>query len=229
MKKIDFRIFIVVVLTAFLSLMLFAGCSAGGSAGTAESVAAPDIPEAGEIESAAEPSNGENDPAVEENNDKILIAYFSHTGNTERVANQIHENIGGDLFRITTANEYPEDYDTCVEQAKQEKKDGFRPVLTVEVENMDQYGIIFIGYPIWISTMPMALFTFLETYDLSGKTVIPFCTYGGSRFGDSLKDIKNLCPDSMILDGLAIKRDGGDSLPDDVEKWLKKIELIETE
>ena len=229
MKRFISRFSFVTASIALISILLFASCGTGGSVDTEETASAPDMPEAGEMESAAEPSNDENDPAVEENNDKILIAYFSHTGNTERVANQIHENIGGDLFRITTANIYPEDYDTCVEQAKQEKKDGFRPVLTAEVENMDQYGIVFIGYPIWISTMPMALFTFLETYDLTGKTVIPFCTYGGSRFGDSLKDIKKLCPDSLILDGLAIKRDGGDSLPDDVEKWLKKIELIETE
>ncbi|MCL1895700.1 MAG: flavodoxin [Clostridiales bacterium] len=253
MKKTGFWRLIVVVLIVCLPLSLFAGCGSGGAGGpggegdAAGPAPVPDGLQSEDAEPGSGPSSNDDAPAGgpsgngdapagddngsalagEDNAGKTLIVYFSHTGNTERVAKQIHEAVGGDMFQIMTDNVYPEDYDACVEQAKQEKKDGFRPVLKGGVENMDQYDVVFIGYPIWISTMPMALFTFLETYDMSGKTVIPFCTYGGSRFGDSIKDIKKLCPDSDILDGLAIKRDGGDSLAADVEKWLRKIGLVE--
>ena len=176
-----------------LLLLLFAGCSGAGIADAPASSA------------------------------KILIAYFSHTGNTENMANLIHASIGGDLFEIVTVDPYPEDYDACVAQARQEKADGYRPALSSEVTDMDSYDFVFFGYPCWFSTMPMACFTFLETYDLSGKTVIPFSSYGGTGWGESLDDIKSLCPNSTILEGLAVKRDGGANLSDKIEKWLKEI------
>jgi flavodoxin len=137
---------------------------------------------------------------AEENN--ILVAYFSHTGNTRVIANQIHENVGGDIFEIVTVDPYPDDYNACVDKAKQEQDDNSRPELATKVENMDSYDVVFVGYPNWWGTMPMAVFTFLEEYDFSGKTIVPFCTHEGSGLGRSVEDIKELCPQSTILEGL---------------------------
>ncbi len=163
--------------------------------------------------------------STEENN--ILVAYFSHTGNTREIANQIHEKVGGDIFEIVTVDPYPKDYDACVNQAKQEQDDDYRPKLKTKVENMDSYDVVFVGYPNWWGTMPMAVFTFLEEYDFSGKTIITFCTHEGSRLGRSVEDIKEVCPQSTTLEGLAIR--GGDvkNAQNEVSEWLREIGMIE--
>jgi flavodoxin len=103
----------------------------------------------------------------------ILIAYFSHSGNTQVIANQIYESVGGDIFKIVTVDPYPTNYNAVVNLAKQEQKNDYRPELATKVENMDSYDVIFVGYPNWWATMPMAVFTFLEEYDFAGKTIIP--------------------------------------------------------
>ncbi|GIM28329.1 hypothetical protein CPJCM30710_09950 [Clostridium polyendosporum] len=157
---------------------------------------------------------------------KILVAYFSHSGNTQVIANQIHERVGGDIFEIKTVDPYPTDYNTLVDQAKQEQQDNYRPKLTTKVENMDSYDVIFVGYPNWWGTMPMAVFTFLEQYNFSGKTIIPFCTHEGSGLGRSVTDIKKLCPQSTILDGLAIRGRNVKSAKEDVSAWLRKLGMI---
>ncbi|MDR2064530.1 MAG: NAD(P)H-dependent oxidoreductase [Prevotellaceae bacterium] len=158
-----------------------------------------------------------------ESGGKILIAYFSWGGNTREMAKQIQQQTGGDLFEITTVKTYSKDYNECVAEAKKEQQANARPPLANEVKNMADYDVVFVGYPNWWGTMPQALFTFLEKYDLSGKTVVPFCTHGGGRWGRSLDDLKKLCPESKILEGLAI---GGSMVrrsKDDVVKWLQKI------
>ena len=159
-------------------------------------------------------------------NKKILVAYFSYSGNTKKVADQIHKSVGGDIFEIKTADPYPTDYNAVVDQAKKEQADNYRPKLATKVENMDSYDVIFIGYPNWWGTMPMAVFTFLEEYKLSGKTIIPFCTHDGSAFGKSVEDIKKIAPQSKILDGLEIL---GKSVKDEnkeVPEWLRKLGMI---
>lgn len=159
---------------------------------------------------------------------RILIAYFSRTGNTREIANRIHENVGGNLFEIVTVDPYPKDYNATVDKAKQEQVNNCRPPLVTEVENIDTYDVVFVGYPNWWGTMPMAVFTFLEAYDFSGKTIIPFCTHGGSRLGRSVEDITATCPKSIILDGLAIREaDAKNAQPDVVSAWLRKLEMIE--
>ncbi|HBC91494.1 MAG TPA: flavodoxin, partial [Pelotomaculum sp.] len=137
--------------------------------------------------------------------ENILIAYFSRTGNTREIASQIHERVGGDIFEIVPVDPYPTDYDTVVDQAKQELEQGYRPPLKTKVENMDSYQVVYLGYPNWWGTIPMAVATFLESYDFSGKTIVPFCTHEGSRLGRSVEDITELCPQSTILEGLAIR------------------------
>lgn len=154
---------------------------------------------------------------------KMLIAFFSHSGNTKVVANNIKEHVDGDFFEIRTVESYPVDYDAVVEKARREKDADYRPELETKVEDMDSYDVVFVGYPNWWSTMPMAVFTFLEEYDFSGKTIIPFCTHGGSSLGKSVSDIKRMCKNSNVLDGLAIWGKDVDKAQDDLSAWLQKI------
>lgn len=159
-------------------------------------------------------------------NTHILIAYFSHSGHTRVIAEEIHKNVGGDLFRIATVDPYPQDYNTAVNVAEREQKGGSRPRLTAKVEDMPSYDVVFIGYPSWWDTMPMAVFHFLEQYDFSGKTILPFCTHEGSRLGDSEKDLVKLCPTATVLSGLAIRGSKVNAAQVDVANWLRKAGLL---
>lgn len=156
--------------------------------------------------------------------ENILVAYFSHSGNTQVIANKIYESVGGDIFQIMIVDPYPTDYNAVVNLAKQEQKNGYRPELSTKVENMDSYDVIFVGYPNWWATMPMAVFTFLEEYDFSGKTIIPFCTHEGSALGRSVDDITELCSRSTILDGLAVRGRDVKNAQNKVSEWLRKID-----
>jgi flavodoxin len=139
----------------------------------------------------------------------------------------IQEKTGGSLFRIEAVNAYPADYTETTEVAQQELRANARPKLTDHLESMASYDVIFLGYPNWWGTMPMPVFTFLEEYDLSGKTIVPFCTHEGSGLGRSVTDIKKLCPQSTILEGLAVR--GGDvrNSVNEVSGWLRKIGMEE--
>lgn len=205
------------LIAVLLSIVMLFGLSA---CGYGASVTA-DMEES--RETAAEEDTSD-ETAVSENGvmaSGILIAYFSKTGNTEEVANRIQELTGGDLFRIETAQPYPEDYTETTQIAQEELENNARPELTGEVENMEDYDTLFIGYPIWWHTAPMAVYTFLESYDLSGKTVIPFCTSGGSDIEESMPAIQELCPDSNILEGLTANN------LDDVEPWIESLGVLD--
>ena len=156
---------------------------------------------------------------------KVLVAYFSHSGNTREIANQIHKSVGGDIFEIQAVKPYPGDYDECVEQAKQELKEGYRPKLKTIVKNIESYDVVFIGYPCWWSTIPAPVVTFLSKYDLSGKTVVPFCTHEGSGLGHSVSDISKLCPKSTLLESLAIRGSNVKTAQSEVSGWLRKIKI----
>lgn len=149
---------------------------------------------------------------------KTLIAFFSlkgetyvngkivdlPIGNTEVVAHKIADIISGDLFHIEKTGGYPPTYRGIVEVAKVEWKTNARPPVDGTVENMEQYDTIILGYPNWCNTMPKAVCTFLESYDLSGKNIVPYCTHEGSGLADSVDDLKKLCPSSNVLPGTAI-------------------------
>jgi flavodoxin len=150
---------------------------------------------------------------------KTLIAFYSRAGqnyvsgdivdlevgNTEVVARKIRHLLpDADLFKIDTVKDYPVDYMRTTEVAKEELRREIRPELTAEVENMSQYDTIILGYPNWWGTMPMAVFTFLEQYDFTGKAIIPFCTHEGSGMGHSVGDIKQACPGATVLEGTPI-------------------------
>lgn len=155
--------------------------------------------------------------------ENILIAYFSYSGNSRRVAELIQEKTGGDIFRIETVNPYPTDYNAVVDQAKKEQEYDFRPKLAAQVDDMGEYDVVFLGYPNWWITMPMAVFTFLEEYDFSGKVIIPFCTHRGSGFGQSVDDIMGVCPNSTIIDGIEIMDD--EEVDQQIDMWLDRIPI----
>ena len=163
--------------------------------------------------------------AAESPSNNILIVFFSRTGNTREIASQIHKSIGGDMLELKTAHSYPESYRATTEQAKKEQEENFRPVLTADVESVQPYDVIFIGYPNWWGTMPMALFTFLEKHDFAGKTLVPFCTHEGSALGRGPRDIAALCPGSRVLEGLAVRGSDASDAHEDVESWLRRIGL----
>lgn len=167
---------------------------------------------------------------------KTLIAYFSRTGenysvgyidigNTARIAGYISENVDADVFEILAEEPYSDVYSETVARADEEKAADARPAFIGGVENMDQYDTVFIGYPIWHGTMPMILKTFLETYDLSGKMVIPFSTNEGSGWGSSLRDLQSLCPDSDILTGFSTRGQNAKNASTDVQRWLAGLGL----
>jgi len=158
-------------------------------------------------------------------NMKILIAYFSHTGTTAAVAKQIQSHTGGTLFEIKTVNPYPSDYNACLARATEELRADSRPPLSTHVNGIDLYDIVFVGYPIWWGDTPMAIRTFLEEYDLSNKTVIPFCTSGSSGISTSAQSIKKLCPKSKILDGICISNANRSRTNEMVEQWINKLDI----
>lgn len=169
-------------------------------------------------------------------NKKPLIAYYSRkgnnylngsivyleVGNTEVVAKIIQERTGGDLFEIDTIKTYPEDYTETTNVAMEEKRKNARPELIRVVDQMDLYDVIYLGYPNWWGTFPMAVFTFLESYDFSGKTIIPFCTHEGSGLGNSERDIRKLCPNANVLPGIAIKGGSAKNAGNSVKSWLSR-------
>lgn len=191
--------------------------------------------------------------AKEENeNSNILIAYFTVPedidtngidadsgasvvvkdeevlGNMEYMALTIQDAIGGDLFRIETKEAYPLDHEPLVDQAAEEQDENARPELAAHIENPEQYDTILLGYPNWWGDMPQPLFTFLEEYDFSGKTIIPFNSHGGSGFSNTIEEIKELQPDANISDeGLSISRDKVADSVQDVTDWAKSLDLSE--
>lgn len=164
--------------------------------------------------------------AAETGEPKVLIVYFSHSGNTRAIANQIHDRVGGDILELKTTHAYPDEYRATTEQAKRELNEGFRPELANDIESVASYDVVFIGYPTWWGTMPTALFTFLEKHDLSGKRIVPFCTHGGSGFGRGREDIAKLCPKSEMLEGLAVRGSRASDAREDVGEWLREIGMI---
>lgn len=159
--------------------------------------------------------------------DKILVAYFSWGGNTRGIAEQIHKKVGGDIFEISPVKPYSTDYSTCLDEAQRDREKQARPALKNNVKNMKQYDVVFVGYPNWWATIPMPVATFLETNDLTGKTIMPFCSHGGGRFGQSLTAIAKLCPKSVITEGLSVSYSGGSGLSGDISKWLAKVGIKE--
>jgi flavodoxin len=165
---------------------------------------------------------------------KVLIAYFSRAGenynvgylkegNTAVMAGYIHERLtGSDIFKIEPVVPYPDKYKECTEVAKKEQQENARPAVKTHLADINKYDVIYIGYPIWWGTMPQIMLTFLEEYNLSGKTIIPFCTNEGSGFGRSVSDLKKARPNSKFLDGLAVRGSNVKTAQKEVNAWIDR-------
>ena len=147
------------------------------------------------------------------------------TGNTGVVADMIAQATGADLFSIRTVEQYPDTYDATLDQGQQEQSDGARPELATHLENLDSYDTIFLGFPNWWGDMPMAVYTFLDEVDLSGKTVIPFVTSGGSGFSNTISTIQEMEPQATVQEGLSIGASSATGAQQQVESWLSELGL----
>lgn len=139
------------------------------------------------------------DKMIDTENKNVLVAYYSYSGNTKEVAEAIHEKVGGNLFEIKAEGTYPEEYRPMTVQAKKEIQDGFRPKLTTSVADMSKYDIVFIGTPNWWGTITPQVSSFLENYDLNGKTVVPFVTHGGGGVQNTVKDLTAQCKGCNVV------------------------------
>ena len=168
----------------------------------------------------------------------VLVVYFSHAGenynvgvieegNTARMGKIIAEQMNADIFELVPVVEYPMDYDSCLDVATEEQRTNARPEYVDEIENWEQYDTIFIGYPIWWGEIPNIVYTFMEGYDFTGKTVIPFNTHEGSGQARSQRDIEELLTSATVLKGLAVRgskaQNDAEGTGADVANWLKQI------
>ncbi len=177
-----------------------------------------------------EVASNENQTNTEENQNNqesgsgnVLVIYFSHTGNTENVANFIHEAVGGDIVKLETEEPYTDNYNDLLDIAQNEQNENARPLLSTQIDNIEDYDTIFLGYPIWWGDMPMALYTFLDEYDLSGKTIAPFTTSGGSGLSGTPSNIEDEEPNATVTEGLAVRDSNSENSQSAVNEWLSEI------
>lgn len=167
----------------------------------------------------------DNNPESEVSGEsRVLVAYFSWSGNVQQMARWVSEETGGELFRIVPEEDYGEDFNDCAERAKNELDNGIRPEISTHIDKevMEQYDVIYIGFPVWWYDLPMPVWTFLEEYDLSGKTVIPFFSHNGSSSGaNSLNRVKELASGANVLadDAISIRGDDVPSSESKTKEW----------
>lgn len=234
--------------TLLLSALLVFSLTACGTADQGDQANTPaeaeaDTPPEAEIPAETKPDTS----ATETEGSNILIAYFSVMetdgvdtmasasrvavdgevlGNNEYVVRIIQRETGGELFAIETVQEYPTTHDPLLEFAYNEKADNARPELAAQIENFDSYDVVFLGYPNWNADLPMPLYTFLEEYDFSGKTIIPFTTHGGSGFSGTIQTISELQPNATVIsDGLSISRNQVLEAENNVAAWINGLNL----
>ena len=165
--------------------------------------------------------NSGSDSAV--SSPRILVAYFSMSGNTRLIAQDIQRMTGGDIFEIKAVGEYGPDFDSAVEQAREESRNGARPELRAKVAGMQDYDVVFVGFPNWVGTMPMAVFSFLEQYDFTGKILVPFCTHGTGGIGNTISDLKKLNLDAEIREHIDFYRNDVKNAEEPVRNWLREL------
>ena len=171
------------------------------------------------------PENGDTDGIDANSGASIVVKNKDVLGNMQYMAMTIQEAIGGELFRIETKEKYPLEHETLVNQAKEEQNEEVRPELATHIENVEQYDMIFLGYPNWWGDMPQPLYTFLEEYDFSGKTIIPFNSHGGSGFSNTIEEIKKLQSNATVRDdGLSISRNDVADSEQEITDWAKGLQ-----
>lgn len=178
--------------------------------------------------------NNENVPVDNNNNNtenneadelSTLVVYFSNSGNTEILANFIRNYVGGDIVVLEPTVAYPEDYNDLLDVAQEEQQSDDRPAFNDLNIDVNDYDTIFIGYPNWWGDMPMIIYTFFDTYDLSGKTIAPFNTSGGSGLSRTVGTIRELEPDATVTEGFTVLGDDVDHAMSDVEEWIDSLNL----
>ncbi len=234
----------IAVIFAAVLMVVLAACGQKEESNSVESVISAPSEETAITESDSQSSP----PESEDTGSHILIAYFSvpenvdisgvdavagasvvvrnseKMGNTEYVAKVIQQTVGGDLFRIETVEEYPLDHDPLVDQAADEQDENKRPELLNHVENFEQYETIILGFPNWWADLPMPVYTFLEEYDFSGKTIIPFVTHGGSGFSGTVRTISDIQPQAEVSDNtLSLSRNAVAGSAEDVIAWAESL------
>lgn len=208
------------ILMIFVLLFSLAACSNNGTNEEASSHAQQS---SNQSSTSAEESNSQNDSSTPtETEAKSIVVYFSWSGNTENVAKSIQSQTDSDLFEIVPQTPYSDDYDTVLDLAQEEQSTDARPAISGSIENMEQYDVIYVGYPNWWSDMPMILYTFFDTYDLSGKTIAPFCTSGGSGLSGTVNKIKELEPNAAVTDGLHVGSSSSADPDNAVSDWLEQ-------
>lgn len=213
------------------AVFCLSACSGGAESEPAasdqtEADAEPQTAEEPETTEAVQEENAENGEESSGGDGGALIVYFSWSGNTEAVAQEIQSQTGADLFEIVPAQPYTEDYDELLDIAQEEQSSDARPAIADTVD-LSGYDTIFLGFPNWWGDMPMIIYTFLDEYDLSGKTVAPFNTSGGSGFSDSLDMIAEMEPEARITEGLSLGSSEAEDCSDTVSGWLGSIGLAE--
>ena len=213
---------------ALLALSLALILAACGTATNGAPPAASSSPEVTAVQGHEPQASGGTEPGADTGPGGILIAYFSVpetdgtdtvagasrvstengvVGNTQFIAQAIQQAVGGDLFAIETVQEYPGTHEELLDFAYNELRDDARPELAGQIENLNQYDVIFLGYPNWNADLPMPLYTFLETYNFTGKTIVPFVTHGGSGFSRTASTIQSLQPGATVLEnGFSVSR-----------------------
>lgn len=234
MKQLLFRI----ILVTCLGILIACRSNDGGTPSSSVSSNKVDQNSSDSNIELIESTNNKGDESEMEKN-KVLIAYFSlvdivpsdadasaHAtpaiGNTEAVATEIQKQVGGDLFAIQTIKSYPVSHRECSAIAEQEMRDDERPELATYVENMNEYDTIYLGYPIWWYAEPMAIRTFIEEYDFTGKTIIPFCTTLGANITESQENISQIAENATVIEGITV-RTGQDDVSDEINAWLQTI------
>lgn len=226
---------IAVILLTFVTMMLFTACTSNGdledinssnigSNSTTQEITTSqnntDDSETGNVVSSNQETN------LVESETKILVAYFSATNTTEEIANYAAESMRADLYEIIPQEPYTDadlNYNDDNSRSSIEMNDpSSRPAISGSVENMDQYDIVFIGYPIWWGEAPRIMNTFMESYDFSGKTIVPFCTSGGSGIGSSAENLEQLTKDTNWLQG---QRFSGSTSREEIVEWIDSLGL----
>lgn len=238
----------ITLLLAAVVLLMAAGCGGKAEKPTAASPENPQITASQPDTSSPSATAPADTPEAEES--RILIAYFTWAdntvvedpgavgvdatasasvlapGNAAKIADWIQQEVGGDLFSIVVEDPYSSDYDECLDRAADEKADNVRPALVNHVRNMEEYDIVFIGFPNWWYTLPMPVLSFVDEYDFSGKTIIPFCTHGTGGLSSTIRDLTAALPDDVtILDAIGVYRPDVDSSRPAVREWIKGLDL----
>lgn len=241
-----------ILLAAMLALSMTA-CGNSNAQAEQTNVTIQENEEADTQESAdtSAEETSQNDTSAQ-NGSNMLVAYFTYaenaalpdgvdasssasiqtgndemTGNTGAVAHMISEAVGAEMFSIQTVEKYPDSYDATIDQGQEEQSTGARPELATHIENLDSYDIIFLGFPNWWGDMPMAIYSFLDEYDLSGKTIVPFVTSGGSGFSGSISEIESAEPGATVLEGLALSDSDAMDARNNVNEWLAGLGYLQ--